>query len=81
MVEVESKTKLKEVPGEELKLLFVKLKDTYEKAKAIAAENKLEVPEEDFGNYVPGTGVAATHSGGEKQVAQHVLLCVPLPHW
>ena len=70
------KTKLKEIPGEELKALFEKIKEVYGKAKIIAEENKLDLPEEDFLSYVPGLGLTASHSGSEKQIGQHVLLCV-----
>jgi hypothetical protein len=71
-----NKTKLKEIPTEELKSLFRKIKEAYEKAKVVAVEHKLNLPEEDFWDYLPGSGIAATHSGGEKQIAQHTLLCV-----
>jgi len=68
--------KLREIPTEELKLLFEKIREAYSKAKAIATENKVSLPEEDFWDYLPATGVPATHSGGEKQITQHTLLCV-----
>jgi len=45
-------------------------------AKKIGSDNQIDMPDEDFLKYVPGTGIAATHSGGEKQSGQHILLCV-----
>ena len=71
--------KLKDVPIETLKIFCDRIKVLYEKAKVVAALNKLVLPEEDFWTYTPGTGFTASHAPGEeKQKGQHILICVTL---